>query len=80
MEQQDIENRIKKIVGVQLHAPTETLDTTKTWDELGADSLDSIEIVMAIEDEFEIEMSDEEAEKLTNIAEAIAFVTKAVDR
>lgn len=80
MELQEIENRVKKVVGSQLQLPTNELDTTKSWDDLGADSLDTIEIVMALEDEFEIALSDEDAEKVANIGEAITFVAAAVNR
>ena len=49
-------------------------------DDLGADSLDTVELVMALEEEFGIEIPDEEAEKITHVKEAIAYIEKHADK
>jgi len=61
----DIEQRVKKIVAEQLGVAEADIKTESSFvDDLGADSLDTVELVMALEDEFEMEIPDEQAEKL----------------
>jgi len=75
-----IEDRVKKIVVEQLGAKEEEVTNTASFvDDLGADSLDTVELVMALEEEFDCEIKDEEAEKITTIQEAIDFI-KAKER
>lgn len=70
-----IEERVKKIVVEQLGVKEEEVTNEASFgDELGADSLDTVELVMAFEEEFEIEIPDEEAEKITTIQEAIDYI------
>jgi acyl carrier protein len=70
-----IEDRVKKIVIEQLGVKEDEVKNTASFvDDLGADSLDTVELVMALEEEFDIEIKDEEAEKITTIQEAIDFV------
>ena len=70
-----IEDRVKKIVIEQLGAKEDEVKNNASFvDDLGADSLDTVELVMALEEEFDIEIKDEEAEKITTIQEAIDFV------
>ena len=71
----DIEARVKDIVVEQLgvNADEVTIDASFI-DDLGADSLDTVELVMALEEEFECEIPDEEAEKITTVKEAVAYV------
>jgi acyl carrier protein len=72
-----IEDRVKKIVIEQLGVKeTEVSNDASFVDDLGADSLDTVELVMALEEEFDIEIKDEEAEKITTIQQAIDFVKK----
>lgn len=72
-----IEDRVKKIVIEQLGVKEDEVKNTASFvDDLGADSLDTVELVMALEEEFDIEIKDEEAEKITTIQEAIDFVKK----
>ena len=75
-----IDERVKKIVIEQLDVKEEDVTNDASFvDDLGADSLDTVELVMAVEDEFEIEMPDEEAEKITTIAQAIEHIKSAKD-
>jgi len=70
-----VEERVKEIVSEQLGADKEQVTNNASFvDDLGADSLDTVELVMAFEEAFEIEIPDEEAEKITNIQEAINYI------
>ena len=70
-----IEDRVKKIVAEQLGVKEDEVRTEASFvDDLGADSLDTVELVMALEEEFETEIPDEEAEKITTVKEAVAYV------
>ena len=71
----DIEARVKKIIAEQLGVPEADVTNEKAFvADLGADSLDTVELVMALEDEFETENPDEEAEKITTVQQAIDYV------
>jgi acyl carrier protein len=71
----NIEDRVKKIVAEQLGVKVEEVtDAASFVDDLGADSLDTVELVMALEEEFETEIPDEEAEKITTVQLAIDYV------
>jgi len=71
-----IEQRVKAIVAEQLGVKEEEVTNDSSFvDDLGADSLDTVELVMALEEEFETEIPDEEAEKITTVQQAINFVT-----
>jgi len=71
-----IEERVKKIVAEQLGVIEEDVQTEASFvEDLGADSLDTVELVMALEEEFETEIPDEDAEKITTVQQAIDFVT-----
>nr|WP_164504216.1 acyl carrier protein [Nitrosomonas sp. HPC101] len=75
MEITEIEQRIKKIVAEQLGVnETEVKNESSFVNDLGADSLDTVELVMALEEEFECEIPDEQAEKINTVQEAIDFV------
>ncbi len=70
-----VEERVKKIVCEQLGVKeSEVQPTSKFVEDLGADSLDTVELVMALEEEFETEIPDEEAEKITTVQDAIDFI------
>ena len=70
-----IDERVKKIVMEQLGVSEEEVTNDKSFvDDLGADSLDTVELVMALEEEFETEIPDEEAENITTIQEAIDYI------
>ena len=71
----NIDERVKKIVIEQLGVKEdEVTDGSSFVDDLGADSLDTVELVMALEEEFECEIPDEEAEKITTVQQAIDYV------
>ena len=71
-----IEERVKKIVTEQLGVSEDQVVNSASFvDDLGADSLDTVELVMALEEEFETEIPDEEAEKITTVQLAIDYVT-----
>ena len=70
-----IEERVKKIVIEQLGVKEEEVTNSASFvDDLGADSLDTVELVMAFEEEFGIEIPDEDAEKITRVREAIEYI------
>ena len=70
-----VEERVKKIVVEQLGVTEEEVSLESSFvDDLGADSLDTVELVMALEEEFETEIPDEDAEKITTVQQAIDYV------
>ena len=72
-----IEDRVKKIVAEQLGVKDEEVRNEASFvDDLGADSLDTVELVMALEEEFETEIPDEEAEKITTVQLAINYINE----
>jgi len=72
---ENIEQRVKKIVAEQLGVNEADIKIESSFiDDLGADSLDTVELVMALEDEFETEIPDEQAEKITTVQQAIDYV------
>ena len=69
------EDRVKKIVIEQLGVKEEDVTSTASFvDDLGADSLDTVELVMALEEEFDTEIPDEDAEKITTVQQAVDYV------
>ena len=71
----DVDQRVKKIVAEQLGVnESEIKNESRFVDDLGADSLDTVELVMALEEEFETEIPDEEAEKITTVQQAIDYI------
>ena len=70
-----VEERVKKLICEQLGVKEEEVQEEASFvDDLGADSLDTVELVMALEEEFEIEIPDEEAENITTVKEAIDYI------
>jgi len=71
----NITDRVKKIVIDQLGVDEEQVTPSASFtDDLGADSLDAVELVMALEQEFNLEIPDEDAEKLTNIEDTVKYI------
>jgi acyl carrier protein len=71
----NVEERVKKIVVEQLDVSEDAVTNEASFvDDLGADSLDTVELVMALEEEFECEIPDDEAEKITTVQQAIDYV------
>jgi acyl carrier protein len=72
---ENVEQRVKKIVAEQLGVTEADVKNESSFvNDLGADSLDTVELVMALEEEFECEIPDEEAEKIATVQQAIDFV------
>lgn len=78
MSDKSIEERVKDIIVDQLGVSADqvTLEA-KFVEDLGADSLDTVELVMALEEEFDVEVPDDEAEKLQAVKDVVSFITKA---
>ncbi|NNF52782.1 MAG: acyl carrier protein [Gammaproteobacteria bacterium] len=71
----NVEEQVRKIVAEQLGVKEEQVTPEAAFvDDLGADSLDTVELVMALEEEFECEIPDEEAEKITTVQAAIDYI------
>ena len=78
---ENIEQRVKKIVAEQLGVNEADIKNESNFvDDLGADSLDIVELVMALEEEFECEIPDEDAEKITTVQQAIDYVNANVKK
>jgi acyl carrier protein len=72
-----IDKRVKEIVAEQLGVDEPQVTNEASFmDDLGADSLDTVELVMALEEEFDIEISDEDAEKIQTVQDAIDYITE----
>jgi acyl carrier protein len=72
-----IEEKVKQIVAEQLGVDEDQVTGDASFmDDLGADSLDTVELVMALEEEFDIEISDEDAEKIATVQDAIDYITE----
>lgn len=70
-----VEEKVRSIIAEQLGVKLEEVTPQATFvDDLGADSLDTVELVMALEEEFKIEIPDEDAEKMTTVGEAIKYI------
>ena len=75
-----VQERVKKIIVEQLGVGDEQVTSEASFvADLGADSLDTVELVMALEEEFDVEIPDDEAEKITTVNEAVAFVEAHAD-
>ena len=76
----DAAERVKEIIVEQLGVDAAAVTETATFiDDLGADSLDTVELVMAFEEEFGIEIPDEDAEKLTSVGKAVEYLKSKID-
>lgn len=74
---ENIETQVKEIIAAQLSVePEKVTSDAKFIEDLGADSLDTVELVMAFEDKFGVEVPDEDAEKLKSVADVVAYITE----
>ena len=70
-----VEDKVKNIIAEKLSVDLEEVITEASFvDDLGADSLDLVELIMSMEEEFDVEISDEDAEKITTVKDAIDYV------
>ena len=77
----NVEERVKKIVVEQLGVKEDEVTNEASFvEDLGADSLDTVELVMALEEEFKTEIPDEDAEKITTVQQAIDYVSEHVKK
>jgi acyl carrier protein len=78
MSDKPLEQRVKDIIVEQLGVkPEQVVPTAKFIEDLGADSLDTVELVMALEEEFSIEVPDEQAEKLQSVGDVIKYIEES---
>ena len=76
----DIASKVRAIIADQLMVdPDEVTDEASFVEDLGADSLDTVELIMEFEDEFGVEISDEDAEKISTVGEAVAYMSKLME-
>ncbi len=75
-----VEERVKEIIVEQLGVEVaQVTERAKFVEDLGADSLDTVELVMALEEEFSIEIPDEDAEKIVSVGDAVSYITSHSD-
>jgi acyl carrier protein len=72
-----VEERVRKLVKDQLSLEAEFVDSASFIEDLGADSLDAVELIMSLEEEFEIEIPDDKVEGITTVQAAIDFVKES---
>jgi len=75
----DVEAKVKEIIVEQLGVDAEEVTTGASFiEDLGADSLDTVELVMALEEEFDLEIPDEDAEKIAKVQDAVTYVSSKI--
>ena len=76
-----VTEKVNDIISEQLGVKKEEIKTESSFiDDLGADSLDTVEVVMALEEEFGIEIPDEDAEKITTVGEAVKYIEEKITK
>jgi len=77
----EVAEKVKKIISEQLDVSEDDVVLTASFvDDLGADSLDQVELIMAMEEEFDITIPDEDAEKIATVQDAIDYINKALGK
>jgi acyl carrier protein len=77
----ELEEKVRKIICEQLNvAEKDVVPEASFVDDLGADSLDQVELIMAMEEEFDVSISDEEAEKIITVQDAIDYIKRALEK
>jgi acyl carrier protein len=76
----NVQDRLFKLMAEQLGKPISEIKLESTFEDLGADSLDVVEIALAVEDEYEIEIPDDSAEGINTVGDIIAIVEKLVNK
>lgn len=77
----ELEEKVRKIICEQLNvAEKDVVPEASFVDDLGADSLDQVELIMAMEEEFDVSISDEEAEKIVTVQDAADYIKKALEK
>ena len=75
----EVEEKVKNIICEQLDVPEEDVVPSASFvDDLGADSLDQVELIMAMEEEFDVSIPDEDAENIATVKDAIDYIIKAI--
>ena len=74
----EIFDKLKELTAEQLSVDENAITTDTTFEDLDADSLDMVELMMAIEEEFDIEIPDEDSEKLTNMEDAVNYISERI--
>lgn len=74
-----IQDRVLRVIATKQRLPLESLRPDSTFEELGIDSLDRLNLLFELEGEFDIQIDDEEAKKVTNIQEMVTGITQLVD-
>ncbi|HOB28908.1 MAG: acyl carrier protein [Dethiobacteria bacterium] len=74
----NVEEKVKAIVSEQLEVAVDSLTIETTFEEIDADSLDIVELVMALEEEFDLEISDQEIEEIKTIGDIVSFIESKV--
>jgi len=81
MSEKSIEEKVKDIIVEQLSVTPEQVTSTASFiEDLGADSLDTVELVMAFEEEFSVEVPDEDAEKLQTVGDVVKYIEERADK
>ena len=74
----DVAEKVKEIIAEELALDMEEVTEDATFDDLGADSLDIVEVVMAFEDEFDVEIPDEDAEDIRTVKDAVSYLEEVL--